>query len=99
MRRAQENLDSGAPEGHHEANALARRGIMATAAKIDGDEAYVRRMRMELAAAYRLVALFGWDDHLATHLSMRLPDDTLPSSSGVVSRGTSPGRLRPRTAK
>lgn len=49
---------------------------MATAASIDNDEAYVRRMRVELAAAYRLVALFGWDDHVATHLSMRLPDDT-----------------------
>lgn len=50
---------------------------MATAARIDsGDDAFVRRMRYELAAAYRLVALFGWDDHIATHLSMRLPDDT-----------------------
>jgi len=49
---------------------------MATAAKIGIDEAYVQRMRVELAAAYRLVALFGWDDHIATHLSMRLPDDT-----------------------
>jgi ribulose-5-phosphate 4-epimerase/fuculose-1-phosphate aldolase len=48
---------------------------MATAAKIEStDEAYVWRMRRELAAAYRLVALFGWDDHIATHLSMRLPD-------------------------
>jgi ribulose-5-phosphate 4-epimerase/fuculose-1-phosphate aldolase len=49
---------------------------MATAAQIDTDGAYVRRMRYELAAAYRLVALFGWDDHIATHLSMRLPDGT-----------------------
>ena len=48
---------------------------MATAAKID-DQTYVWRMRCELAAAYRLVALFGWDDHIATHLSMRLPDGT-----------------------
>jgi len=48
---------------------------MATAAKIEGTEdAYVWQMRCELAAAYRLVALFGWDDHIATHLSMRLPD-------------------------
>ena len=48
---------------------------MATAAKIQGtDEAHIWRMRCELAAAYRLVALFGWDDHIATHLSMRLPD-------------------------
>lgn len=31
-------------------------------------------LRRDLAAAYRLVALFGWDDHVATHLSARLPD-------------------------
>jgi ribulose-5-phosphate 4-epimerase/fuculose-1-phosphate aldolase len=54
---------------------------MATAARIEGSDAapkddYVWRMRCELAAAYRLVALFGWDDHVATHLSMRLPDGT-----------------------
>lgn len=35
------------------------------------DEATIRR---DLAAAYRLVAHFGWDDHVATHLSARLPD-------------------------
>jgi ribulose-5-phosphate 4-epimerase/fuculose-1-phosphate aldolase len=33
-------------------------------------------LRRELAAAYRLVALLGWDDHVATHLSARLPDGT-----------------------
>lgn len=33
-------------------------------------------LRRDLAAAYRLVALFGWDDHVATHLSARLPDGT-----------------------
>ncbi len=55
---------------------------MATAARIASaadtplDEDHVRRMRYELAAAYRLVALFGWDDHIANHLSMRLPDGT-----------------------
>lgn len=53
---------------------------MATATQIDAptttpaDSDHVWRMRCELAAAYRLVALFGWDDHIATHLSMRLPD-------------------------
>ena len=31
-------------------------------------------LRCDLAAAYRLVARFGWDDHVATHLSARLPD-------------------------
>jgi ribulose-5-phosphate 4-epimerase/fuculose-1-phosphate aldolase len=54
---------------------------MATAAKMTSSDnaasdEYVWRMRCELAAAYRLVALFGWDDHIATHLSMRLPDNT-----------------------
>lgn len=34
-------------------------------------EAEIRR---DLAAAYRLIALFGWDDHVATHISARLPD-------------------------
>ena len=31
------------------------------------------RIRRELAAAYRLVALFGWDDLVFTHLSARVP--------------------------
>ena len=31
------------------------------------------QLRVELAAAYRLVALFGWDDLVFTHLSARLP--------------------------
>jgi ribulose-5-phosphate 4-epimerase/fuculose-1-phosphate aldolase len=32
-----------------------------------------RRLRVELAALYRIVALYGWDDLLATHISVRLP--------------------------
>lgn len=31
------------------------------------------KIRTELAAAYRLVALFGWDDLVFTHLSARVP--------------------------
>lgn len=31
------------------------------------------QMRVDLAAAYRLVALFGWDDLVFTHLSARVP--------------------------
>ena len=31
-------------------------------------------MRINLAAAYRLVDLFGWSDLLATHLSARVPE-------------------------
>ncbi|HKT54145.1 MAG TPA: class II aldolase/adducin family protein, partial [Caulobacteraceae bacterium] len=30
-------------------------------------------LRRDLAAAYRLAALFGWDDLIATHFSVRLP--------------------------
>ncbi len=31
------------------------------------------RVRVDLAAAYRLVALFGWDDLVFTHISARVP--------------------------
>ena len=31
--------------------------------------------RLDLAAAYRLVALQGWDDLIFTHISMRCPDE------------------------
>lgn len=48
---------------------------MASAAKIDPNLEEVEcRTRHELAAAFRLAALFGWDDHVATHMSARLPD-------------------------
>ncbi|MGB1558028.1 MAG: class II aldolase/adducin family protein, partial [Oceanococcaceae bacterium] len=30
-------------------------------------------LRVDLAAAYRLVALFGWDDLVFTHLTARVP--------------------------
>jgi hypothetical protein len=33
------------------------------------------RLRCELAATYRLVALYGWDDMIYTHLSARCPDE------------------------
>jgi ribulose-5-phosphate 4-epimerase/fuculose-1-phosphate aldolase len=32
------------------------------------------QVRIDLAAAYRLVALFGWDDLVFTHISARVPD-------------------------
>ncbi|MBL8474269.1 MAG: class II aldolase/adducin family protein [Rhodocyclaceae bacterium] len=32
-----------------------------------------RQLRIDLAACYRLVALFGWDDLIFTHISARLP--------------------------
>jgi ribulose-5-phosphate 4-epimerase/fuculose-1-phosphate aldolase len=34
-----------------------------------------RALRIDLAACYRLVALFGWDDLVFTHISARLPGD------------------------
>ena len=30
-------------------------------------------LRIDLAAAYRLVAMYGWDDMIFTHLSVRIP--------------------------
>lgn len=33
------------------------------------------RTRVDLAAAYRLVAMFGWDDLVFTHISARVPGD------------------------
>jgi len=48
---------------------------MATAAKTNSDFALVEhKARRELAAAFRLAAHYGWDDHIATHMSARLPD-------------------------
>jgi ribulose-5-phosphate 4-epimerase/fuculose-1-phosphate aldolase len=31
------------------------------------------QLRCDLAAAYRLVALYGWSDLVFTHISLRLP--------------------------
>ena len=33
------------------------------------------QVRVDLAAAYRLVALYGWDDLIFTHISARLPGE------------------------
>jgi len=38
--------------------------------KVDADE---WKIRVDLAAAYRLVAYYGWDDLVFTHLSARIP--------------------------
>jgi ribulose-5-phosphate 4-epimerase/fuculose-1-phosphate aldolase len=32
------------------------------------------KLRVDLAAAYRLVALYGWDDLIFTHISARVPE-------------------------
>jgi ribulose-5-phosphate 4-epimerase/fuculose-1-phosphate aldolase len=48
---------------------------MATIAKFTATRsAEELKARRELAAAFRLAAHFGWDDHVATHMSARLPD-------------------------
>jgi len=47
---------------------------MASVAKLRTMGEVERKARVELAAAFRLAALFGWDDHVATHMSARLPD-------------------------
>ena len=39
--------------------------------RIDQSETALRR---DLAACYRLIALYGWDDLIATHVSVRLPE-------------------------
>jgi len=52
---------------------------MATAASLDSSTTTQTmtdaewRARVDLAAAYRLVALYGWDDLIFTHLSARVP--------------------------
>jgi ribulose-5-phosphate 4-epimerase/fuculose-1-phosphate aldolase len=37
------------------------------------DEPTEARLRVDLAACYRLVALYGWDDLVFTHISARVP--------------------------
>ena len=39
--------------------------------RIDQSETALRR---DLAACYRLIAMYGWDDLIATHVSVRLPE-------------------------
>lgn len=46
--------------------------IAAEPTAIDDDEMAMRR---DLAACYRLVAMFGWDDLVATHISARVPGE------------------------
>ena len=59
------------------------------------------QVRVDLAAAYRLVALFGWDDLVFTHISARVPghEHDIPDQSlRPVLRGdhrVEPGQGRP----
>jgi ribulose-5-phosphate 4-epimerase/fuculose-1-phosphate aldolase len=41
----------------------------------DVTEATEQRLRVDLAACYRLVAHYGWDDLVFTHISARIPGD------------------------
>ena len=47
----------------------------ATASIKDKVSAEEWQARVELAAVYRLVALYGWDDLIFTHISMRVPNE------------------------
>ncbi len=40
-----------------------------------------QQLRQQLAAAYRLAAMFGWEDTLYTHFSVRLPGEGEPRFS------------------
>ena len=31
------------------------------------------QLRLDLAATYRLIAMYGWDDLIYTHVSLRIP--------------------------
>jgi len=53
--------------------ATALRPDSATAPRPDSIDAEEWALRVDLAAAYRLVAHYGWDDLIFTHLSARVP--------------------------
>ena len=58
--------------------------VVSLAGRVDDAE---WRTRVELAAAYRLVALFGWDDLVFTHISARVPgrhDEFLINPYGLL---------------
>ena len=56
--------------GMEDARALAEVQIPSLKGKVSEDEWAIR---VDLAAAYRLVAHYGWDDLIFTHLSARIP--------------------------
>ena len=43
--------------------------------------------RVDLAAAYRLVAMYGWDDLIFTHLSARVPGPERGRGTGRCAGG------------
>jgi ribulose-5-phosphate 4-epimerase/fuculose-1-phosphate aldolase len=56
--------------GMAEVSPLASVDIPSLEGKVSAEE---WKMRVDLAAAYRLIAHFGWDDLIFTHLSARVP--------------------------
>lgn len=48
---------------------------LAIPSKKDHVSAEEWQLRVDLAAAYRLIALYGWDDLIFTHISARIPGD------------------------
>ncbi|MCG8519855.1 MAG: class II aldolase/adducin family protein [Pseudomonadales bacterium] len=48
---------------------------LAIPSKKDQVSAEEWQLRVDLAAAYRLIALYGWDDLIFTHISARIPGD------------------------
>ena len=60
------------------------------------------RQRVDLAACYRLVALYGWDDLIFTHISARVPGPRAPLPDQSLrldvprDHGVQPGQGRPR---
>ena len=48
---------------------------IAVPSKKDEVSAEEWQLRVDLAAAYRLIALYGWDDLIFTHVSARIPGD------------------------
>jgi ribulose-5-phosphate 4-epimerase/fuculose-1-phosphate aldolase len=45
-------------------------GVASLKGKVSAEE---WQARVDLAALYRLVALYGWDDLIYTHISARIP--------------------------
>ena len=64
------NRVDGINRGVSEANALDSVAIPSLEGKVSDEEWSIR---VDLAAAYRMIAHYGWDDLIFTHLSARIP--------------------------
>ena len=47
--------------------------MTATVSHLPHDTSVERKLRVDLAACYRLIAMYGWDDLVFTHVSARVP--------------------------